>query len=398
VSSLRIVTVASNKGGVGKTTLATNLAVYMRALREDLPILVLGLDDQDLIQRLFALDPETAAKPDVLDALRARALAPAIRLGQYGVHYVPPSPTISDAAVGLDEPPALRALLEESGWQGLVVIDTKSDLGLLTQSALAASDLALIPVADQTSLDQAERTYGLLDRLGRPRGQAHVVLSLVDRRVKYGPGEETDILALLLAEIRRRGYPCLESFLSRSPKIESLYTNREKRAHSILHGAQGSLVHRQMTHLASEVLCTLEALDAATAAPSSEPERAPAPAERRREERRREERRPFARRIAGFSFEDPPILALQGRDLSPHGIAVEPSEQAAHAGRVHLALAPLGGGERLLVWARVVRRDADRLALRFEIEGDAELQQRLRCFVAELGRAPDAALEGRASA
>jgi cellulose biosynthesis protein BcsQ len=393
VSSLRVVTVASNKGGVGKTTVATNLAVYLRALREDLPILVLGLDDQDLIQRMFALDAAAPAEPDVLDALRSRALAPAIRLGQYGVHYVPPCPTISDAAAGLHDPWLLRALLVESGWRGLVVIDTKSDLGLLTQNALVASDLALIVVADQTSLDQAERIHALLDRFGKSRAETRLVLSLVDRRVKYGPGEEADILALLLSEIRRRGYPCLESFLSRSPKIESLYTNREKRAHSILHGAPGSLVHRQMTHLARDVLGALEALGAAPEAPAPAPAYPAAPAERRREERR-----PFARRIAAFSFGDPPILALHVRDLSPGGIAIEPSAEVACAGRVHLALAPDGGGERLLVWARVVRRDADRLALRFEIEGDAELRRRLRHFVAELDRARGAADEGRASA
>jgi cellulose biosynthesis protein BcsQ len=381
--------VASNKGGVGKTTVATNLAVYLRALREELPILVLGLDDQDVIQRMFALDPSAPAAPDVLDALRSRVLAPAIRLGQYGVHYVPPCPTLSDAESGLTDPLLLRRLLVESGWQGLVVIDTKSDLGILTQSALAASDLALIVVSDQTSLDQAARIYALLDRFGKPRAQAQIVLSLVDRRVKYRAGEDADILALLLSEIRRRGYPCLESFLSRSPKIESLYTNRERRAHAILHGAPGSLVHRQMTHVASDVLRLLGDLGATAEAPAAEAQAPPAPAcVGQPEERRREPRRPFARRIAAFSFEDPPILALRGRDLSPGGIALEPCADLARAGRVHLALAPEGGGERLLVWARVVRCDADRLALRFEIESDTELRQRLTRFVAALDAPP----------
>lgn len=391
--SLRVVTVASNKGGVGKTTVATNLAVYLRALREDLPILVLGLDDQDVIQRMFALDPAAPARPDVRDALRARALAPAIRLGQYGVHYVPPCPTLSDLECGLGDPSALRALLVESGFEGVVVIDTKSDLGTLTAGALAASDLALIVVADQTSLDQAERIYALLERFGKPRAQGHILLSLVDRRVKYRESEDADVLALLLSQIRARGYPCLASFLSRSPKIESLYTNRERRAHSILHGARGSLVHRQMTHLASDVLGVCEALEVAPEAEAPPPGPAAKPAERRHACRR-----PFARQIAGFSFADPPIVALHGRDLSAEGIALEPSAEVARAGRVHLALAPPSGGERVLVWAHVVRRDADRLALRFELEGDAELRQRLHHFVAGLERVPGASGEGRASA
>ena len=370
-SSLRVITVASNKGGVGKTTVATNLAVYLRALREDLPILVLGLDDQDVLGRMFALEPCAAQAPTLVDALRARALAPAIRLGQYGVHYVPPCLELGDSAAALPDPFALRRLLVEADWRGLVVIDTKSDLGSLTQNALAASDLALLVVADQSSLDQAARIYALFDAWEKPRAQAQLLLSLVDRRVKYRSDEDADILALLLSEIRRRGYPCFETFLSRSPKIESLQTNRERRPHSILHGARGSLVHRQMTHLAQDVLRRLDATAAADAAACA---RAHADAET---ERRREPRRSFVRRIAGFSFEEPPILALVGRDLSPEGIAIEPSAHVARAGRVQLALALEGSGERLLVWARVVRSDPDRLALCFEVNGDAELRRRL---------------------
>ena len=52
----RVLTITNNKGGIGKTTLAANLAVYIRALREDLPILVIGLDDQNTLDRFFSLD------------------------------------------------------------------------------------------------------------------------------------------------------------------------------------------------------------------------------------------------------------------------------------------------------------------------------------------------------
>ena len=79
------------------------------------------------------------------------------------------------------------------------------------------------------------------------------------------------MLGFLIARIRELGYPLFDTFLSRSHTIEALYTNPEGRAHSILHGAKHSLVHRQMRHLANDVLESLEALRAAPPAPRVEP-------------------------------------------------------------------------------------------------------------------------------
>ncbi len=398
----RVLTIASNKGGVGKTTLAANLAVYLRALREDLPILVFSLDDQPLIGQLFALPAASEPSLDVRDALRHHDLGAAVCVGQYGVHYIRPCPTLCDASAGLTGPFELREMLSRLEWPGVVVIDTKSDLGVLTQNALAASDLTLLAVADQTSLDQAERVYGLLEGWGLPREQARVVLSLVDRRVKYRDGEAADVLALLLSEIRGRGYPCFETFLSRSPKIESLYTNAAHRPLSILHGAPGSLIHRQMTHLAKDVLQALH-LEATTPLPAARREATAAlpaarlqaaaglPAERlqaatplENAERRGMPRRPFPYRVPVFAQEGPPILALSVRDLSAEGMAVEPVAELARAGLVHVALAAAGEAEPLLVWARVLRSEADRTALRFEVGEDAFLRGRLARFVETL--------------
>ena len=115
-------------------------------------------------------------------------------------------------------------------------------------------------IIDSVSLAEADKVYALLDAWGRPHEHSRILLSLVDLRVKYREGEHRDVLALLISEIRRRGYPLFESFLSRSPKIESLYTNPEGRARSILHGARASLVQRQMKHLAYDLLKTLDQL------------------------------------------------------------------------------------------------------------------------------------------
>ncbi len=255
----RVLTVTSNKGGVGKTTVATNLAVYLRALREDLPILILGFDEQPTIDRMFALAPDAPAET-LTSAMRRGNLASALQLGQYGIHYLPTGPDIFELKSELGNPFHLRTLLDRMGWHGLVIIDTKSDLEILTQNAIAASDLSLVLVTDHASLVEAKRVFDFLDVLDRPWDRARILMSLVDLRVKYRQGEKQDILSLMVAEIRRRRYLLFESFLSRSPKIETLHTNPERRVLSILHGAPGSIVHRQMHHLALDASAALEHL------------------------------------------------------------------------------------------------------------------------------------------
>jgi chromosome partitioning protein len=253
----RVLTVTNNKGGVGKTTIAANLAVYLRALREDLPILILGLDDQTTLDRMFELGPGPVGA-DVTSALRRGTFAPAIRLGQYGVHYVPSCRDISVPKRFVDQPFFLQTVLQHTGWRGLVILDTKSDFEILTRNALAASDLALVVVKDRPSLVEAEKVYAQLEAWGRPRERARVVLSMVNLRVKYEVPGKPDILALLLSEIRRRGFPLLESFISCSPKVESLCTNPEATTRPVLSAAPNSLVHRQLHHLAHDVLKLLE--------------------------------------------------------------------------------------------------------------------------------------------
>jgi hypothetical protein len=104
------------------------------------------------------------------------------------------------------------------------------------------------------------------------------------------------------------------------------------------------------------------------------------------------------RQIACFSLEDPPIIALRTRDLSLDGIAVEPSPDLARAGRVHLVLASEGTGDSLLVWARLVRSDAESMALRFDLAEDSALGRRLASFMEGLDPRPSVLAEAHAPA
>ena len=247
-----VVAVSSNKGGVGKTTLAANLAVYARALREDLPVLIVGLDDQRSLDRMFGLRPPQPGEPNLKHAWAERSLEGAIQLGEYGVHFVPSPPDVSLLKARAEDSRTLTRILRQSEWPGLVLLDTKSDLEALTQNAWFAADRILVPVADRASLEEAGKVFRALDRSGLGSERARVVFTLVDRRARDERGEG-QLFERLQAEVRRRGWPRYESVISRSPRVEGLNSGGEK-PRSILHCARGTAVHGEMQALCRELL------------------------------------------------------------------------------------------------------------------------------------------------
>jgi len=250
-----VLVVSSNKGGVGKTTVAANLAIFVRALREDLPVLVVGLDDQQVLDRMFGLRPLLPGEGNLKHGWAERSLARVIQLGQYGVHFVPSPPDLTLLKARAEDPRTLSRILAASEWSGLVILDTKSDLEALTLNAYYAADRILMPVSDWSSLEEAGKAIALLERLKLGVDRARVVLTLVDLRSKL-EGGGLHLVDRLLDEIERRGWPCYTTHLSRSPRVEMLNSS-QPRPLPILQHARGSIVHSQMRDLAVEALADL---------------------------------------------------------------------------------------------------------------------------------------------
>lgn len=268
-----VVTISSNKGGVGKTTLASNLAIYTRALREDLPVLVVGLDDQGTLDRMFALRDLRPGDGNLKHAWAERSLASAAQLGQYGVHFVPSPPDVALLKARAGDPRTLLRILEQTAWPGLVILDTKSDLEALTQNAYCAADRILVPIADWSSLEEAEKITALLERSGVGAARVRIVFTLVDRRSRIGGGEGPTLFGRLRDEVRRRRWAYYKTAISRSPRVETL-NSANRTPQSILHHAKGTEVHAQFRELTLEVLGDLGISDRLDLSPAREAEAA----------------------------------------------------------------------------------------------------------------------------
>lgn len=252
-----IITIASEKGGVGKTTLATNLAIYLSAMRQDLAVTILSFDNHFTIDRMFEIKGQKN-RGTVHELLLGETATSLVHTGQYGVNYIPSSTELGDIHERFKGPMTLARMLAESGLSGIVIIDTRPDLNILTQNALYAADRVLIPVKDMPSLENCKNIFALFDLYNMDKKTLALLPCLIDSRIKFD-GVFKDQKTLLRAFAANRGYRSMESFISKSPKVESLNTNPDGKIYPILTHARGTEVHGQFTEITRDILRSFDA-------------------------------------------------------------------------------------------------------------------------------------------
>lgn len=187
----RIVAVANQKGGVGKTTTAVNLAaaMAMRGLR----VLLVDVDPQGSASTGVGCKP-AEGEPTVYDVLvGSRSIGEVLRRTCVdGLDVVPSSRDLVGAEIeliGLEgrERRLARALAPVVHGYDVVVIDCPPSLSLLTLNALVAADGVLVPL--QAEYYALEGLSSLLDTIGRVRDAMNagleldgLLLTMFDRR------------------------------------------------------------------------------------------------------------------------------------------------------------------------------------------------------------------------
>jgi len=206
----RIVSVSNQKGGVGKTTTAVNLAASLASLGQR--VLLVDMDPQGNATSGVGF-PRNEVPMGVYDALldHREAAECIMQTGTPNLDVLPASQDLVGAELELidlkgRERRLRTALLSVRGDYDWIFIDCPPSLGLLTLNALAASDSVLVPLqAEYYALEGLSELLRLMafvkERLNPDLEREGIVLTLSDRRTNLCRSVEEDVRDMLQDEV-----------------------------------------------------------------------------------------------------------------------------------------------------------------------------------------------------
>jgi chromosome partitioning protein len=176
----RIIAVANQKGGVGKTTTCVNLAAALADM--NYRTLLVDLDPQGNASVGCGIDAR-ALKVTALEVLQAECGVPEarIRIEKLGLDVLPSNSDLTAAEVSLlqvDEreyrlKEALEKVAQQYAW---IIIDCPPSLNMLTLNALTAANSVMIPM--QCEYYALEGLASLLDTIEQVRNSVNPGLEI----------------------------------------------------------------------------------------------------------------------------------------------------------------------------------------------------------------------------
>ncbi|HEU5371793.1 MAG TPA: ParA family protein [Gaiellaceae bacterium] len=194
----RVYAFANQKGGVGKTTTAINLAACLAEAGER--SLVVDLDPQANATSGLGMRANGTSSYDLLDGAPLEDLVKPTAFAN--LFLVPSKPELAGAAVELsrrdDGDRYLAQALEHADGFDFVLLDCPPSLGPLTVNALAAADRVIVPVQAEyyalEGLAQLVQSINLIKARLNPRLEiAGVLLTMADGRTRLSADVEAEV-------------------------------------------------------------------------------------------------------------------------------------------------------------------------------------------------------------
>jgi len=193
----RVICVMSPKGGSGKTTISTNIAIGLAA-RAPGEVVIVDLDLQfgDVASALSLIPDHTmmdVARRASVDTTELKLLLTPHPSGLYAL-CAPDSPAEGEEVRPEYPVEVIKQLSEAFRY---VVVDTSAGLDEHALSAAEmATDLVLVAAMDVPGVRSLRKAIDALDQLGMRHAQRHVVLNRADTRVGLNSGDIAATLGL----------------------------------------------------------------------------------------------------------------------------------------------------------------------------------------------------------